>query len=155
MTHSLTGDRPGPFAARHIGPRPDDTRAMLAALGHDDWQPLLDSVPTGIRQHDRLDLPPARTEADVLAATEHERERPVVGGDVLGAPQQGRTPGPVGTARARPGGDEGSSEDDGGPRGDGHTLPAQGRDQFDREVVDPGPVDQLVDPGARRQPFGP
>src|SRR5699024_7146075 len=56
-----------PFVNRHIGPRPADTTAMLESLGHADWQPLLDSVPPGIRQRHPLDLPPARSEAEVLA----------------------------------------------------------------------------------------
>ncbi len=55
------------FADRHIGPRPDDTRAMLAYLGHADWQPLLESVPPDIRHERPLDLPAPRSEPEVLA----------------------------------------------------------------------------------------
>ncbi len=55
------------FADRHIGPGPEDAAAMLDSLGHADWQPLLDSVPPGIRQQRPLDLPAARTEPEVLA----------------------------------------------------------------------------------------
>ncbi|MBD8062207.1 aminomethyl-transferring glycine dehydrogenase [Oceanitalea stevensii] len=54
------------FADRHVGPRAADTAAMLDSLGHADWRPLLDSVPPAIRQQHALDLPAARTEAQVL-----------------------------------------------------------------------------------------
>ncbi|HLS72832.1 MAG TPA: aminomethyl-transferring glycine dehydrogenase [Actinomycetaceae bacterium] len=67
----------GGFAARHIGPRPAHTRAMLETLGHADWQPLLDSVPADIRQARPLALPPARTEAQVLARLRELAERNV------------------------------------------------------------------------------
>ncbi|QDB79651.1 aminomethyl-transferring glycine dehydrogenase [Georgenia wutianyii] len=55
------------FADRHIGPRPADTRAMLDALGHADWSRIVGSVPAGIRHERPLELPPARSEAEVLA----------------------------------------------------------------------------------------
>src|SRR5690606_12449485 len=55
------------FADRHIGPRPAGTGAMLAYLGHADWQPLLESVPPDIRHERPLDLPAPRSEPEVLA----------------------------------------------------------------------------------------
>ena len=33
----------GSFAARHIGPRPADTAAMLAAIGHPSLEELVDA----------------------------------------------------------------------------------------------------------------
>ncbi|MCU1605194.1 MAG: glycine dehydrogenase, partial [Modestobacter sp.] len=57
----------GSFATRHIGPRPSDTAAMLAAVGHDSLDSLADAcVPEGVRDRTPLDLPPARDEATVL-----------------------------------------------------------------------------------------
>jgi glycine dehydrogenase len=57
----------GSFAARHIGPRPADTAAMLAAVGHDTLESLVDAcVPEGVRDRTPLNLPAARDEAAVL-----------------------------------------------------------------------------------------
>src|SRR3712207_6704003 len=57
----------GSFAARHIGPRPDHTHAMLAAVGHPTLESLVDAcVPEGVRDRTPLDLPPAADEATVL-----------------------------------------------------------------------------------------
>ncbi|WP_236825915.1 MULTISPECIES: aminomethyl-transferring glycine dehydrogenase [unclassified Blastococcus] len=66
---SLTSlDPAGAFAGRHIGPRPDDTAAMLAAVGHPSLESLVDAcVPEGVRDRAPLDLPPAESEAAVLA----------------------------------------------------------------------------------------
>ncbi|MCW2581963.1 MAG: gcvP, partial [Klenkia sp.] len=59
----------GAFAARHIGPRPADTQAMLAAVGHDSLASLVDAcVPEVVRDRAALDLPEALGEAEVLAA---------------------------------------------------------------------------------------
>ena len=74
-TPPLTGPLPslsalatgGSFATRHIGPRPDDTAAMLTAVGHDSLASLADAcVPEGVRDRTALDLPAARDEAAVL-----------------------------------------------------------------------------------------
>ncbi|MCZ2825899.1 MULTISPECIES: aminomethyl-transferring glycine dehydrogenase [unclassified Modestobacter] len=72
----LTGSLPalsalstnGSFAARHIGPRPADTAAMLEVVGHSSLASLADAcVPEGVRDRTPLDLPPAADEATVLA----------------------------------------------------------------------------------------
>ncbi|MEO6987931.1 MAG: aminomethyl-transferring glycine dehydrogenase [Aquihabitans sp.] len=56
-----------PFETRHIGPSPDDQDKMLAALGYDSLDALVDAaVPAGIRQLEDLDLPSARSEAQAL-----------------------------------------------------------------------------------------
>ncbi len=56
------------FADRHIGPRSDDTRRMLEAVGYDSVTALMDAaVPETIRWRGRLNLPPAATEPQVLA----------------------------------------------------------------------------------------
>ncbi|SES71243.1 aminomethyl-transferring glycine dehydrogenase [Geodermatophilus poikilotrophus] len=60
-------DPAGSFAARHIGPRGDETQAMLAAVGHPTLESLVDAcVPEGVRDRTPLDLPPAADEATVL-----------------------------------------------------------------------------------------
>jgi glycine dehydrogenase len=59
----------GSFAARHIGPRPADTAEMLAAIGFDSLEALVDAaVPEGVRDRAPLQLPAAEDEAAVLAA---------------------------------------------------------------------------------------
>ena len=56
------------FAARHIGLRADDERAMLDALGLSSLQALIDkALPASIRQSAPLELPAPRTEAEALA----------------------------------------------------------------------------------------
>ena len=57
------------FVDRHVGPRPDDLARMLAAIGAPSLDALIDqAVPASIRMTDDLDLPAARSEAEVLAA---------------------------------------------------------------------------------------
>jgi glycine dehydrogenase len=56
------------FADRHIGPDPDDVRAMLATVGHASLEELVAAVvPPSIRTDEPLDLPAARSEREVLA----------------------------------------------------------------------------------------
>jgi glycine cleavage system P protein (glycine dehydrogenase) len=57
------------FVARHIGPNPEDLARMLDVLGVGSLDELLDqTVPSSIRSDRPLDLPAARSEADVLDA---------------------------------------------------------------------------------------
>ena len=57
------------FARRHIGPSDDEIQRMLALLGVDSLETLLDeTLPAPIRTDDPLALPAARTEPEVLAA---------------------------------------------------------------------------------------
>ena len=57
-----------PFSARHIGPTEQDRAEMLADLGVASVAQLVEeAVPAAIRQSDRLDLPEARSEHEVLA----------------------------------------------------------------------------------------
>ncbi|WP_025030423.1 aminomethyl-transferring glycine dehydrogenase [Nitratireductor aquibiodomus] len=57
-----------PFAARHIGPRGEETKAMLAALGVPSLETLIaQAVPNSIRLDRALDLPPAASETEALA----------------------------------------------------------------------------------------
>ena len=56
------------FIGRHIGPSLDDMPSMLAAVGVDSLDALIDEVvPPRIRQQGALQLPAARSETDVLA----------------------------------------------------------------------------------------
>src|SRR5690606_15958226 len=57
-----------PFASRHIGPREDEIKAMLTALGVASLETLItQAVPKSIRFEGELDLPPAASEAEALA----------------------------------------------------------------------------------------
>ena len=60
------------FAARHIGPQPDERDTMLAALGLTDLDQLVDqSLPASIRMSEQLQLPPALSESETLATLRH------------------------------------------------------------------------------------
>ena len=60
---------PNEFAARHIGPRPDDVDSMLGALGFPSLDAFIDAVvPEPIRLRRALALPPGQTESAMLAA---------------------------------------------------------------------------------------
>ncbi len=62
-------NHPDEFAARHIGPDRAAQQAMLARLGVDSVEALLDeTLPSAIRSDDSLALPAARSEAEVIAA---------------------------------------------------------------------------------------
>lgn len=55
------------FAHRHIGPRGDAAAHMLSTIGYASLADLVDSaVPADIRQQESLQLPAARSEAEVL-----------------------------------------------------------------------------------------
>ena len=57
-----------PFARRHIGAAPDEQRTMLDLLGYDSIDQLMDdAIPQTIRSSAPLQLPPAGTEAEILA----------------------------------------------------------------------------------------
>ena len=58
---------PDTFVRRHIGPRADETAAMLQSLGHDSLDAMIDAlVPADIRLTAPLDIPPALSEFDAL-----------------------------------------------------------------------------------------
>ncbi|MGE5764171.1 MAG: aminomethyl-transferring glycine dehydrogenase [Mycobacterium leprae] len=60
-------DAAAPFAARHVGPRPDEVAKMLEAVGYADLDALVAAaVPAAITAGDPLALPPATDEAGVL-----------------------------------------------------------------------------------------
>src|SRR5574341_1403018 len=60
---------PDRFVARHVGPRPDEVPEMVEALGYSSLDAMVDDVvPRNIRLGRPLDLPPARSEREALAA---------------------------------------------------------------------------------------
>src|SRR3954469_2130097 len=64
------------FAARHIGPRADDTHAMLRALGYDSLDALIDdAVPRRIRMKKALALPDGLSEHQALTGMRHIASR--------------------------------------------------------------------------------
>ena len=66
MTSDETTE-PG-FASRHIGPRDDDVDAMLKTVGYGSLDELAAAaIPPSIQDFERLALPSARSEAEVLA----------------------------------------------------------------------------------------
>jgi glycine dehydrogenase len=55
------------FAPRHIGPSPEDTQAMLDAVGAASLDALIDeAIPASIRLQSPLNLPPAESESQYL-----------------------------------------------------------------------------------------
>ena len=55
------------FARRHIGPNKEEVRAMLAAVGFDSLDALIDAtVPKDIRLKGELNLPEAKSEGEAL-----------------------------------------------------------------------------------------
>ncbi len=56
------------FADRHVGPSADDIRQMLAAVGYESLDALVNAaIPAGIRLRRPLNLPAPRTESEALA----------------------------------------------------------------------------------------
>ena len=73
------------FADRHIGPRPDETARMLAAVGRPTLDALVDAaVPAAIRTDRPLALPVARSEQEVLAALRATADRNTVLTSMIG-----------------------------------------------------------------------
>jgi glycine dehydrogenase len=73
------------FAARHIGPDPDDQRRMLEAIGHGSVEELMDAaIPEVIRSHGQLALPPAATEDEAIAELRALAARNTVAVSMLG-----------------------------------------------------------------------
>ncbi len=76
---------PDRFVDRHIGPRPSEIAAMLAALHVASLDDLIDrAVPAAIRRADALALPPALSEAEATAALQALANRNVVARSYLG-----------------------------------------------------------------------
>nr|WP_307844585.1 aminomethyl-transferring glycine dehydrogenase subunit GcvPB [Actinotalea solisilvae] len=79
-----------------MGPRPAHLDTMLAAVGATSLDALVDdAVPAEIRMSGTLDLPPARTEAEVLAALRALADRNEVLVPMIGQGYHGTTTPPV------------------------------------------------------------
>jgi glycine dehydrogenase len=84
------------FADRHIGPRPDDRRHMLDAIGVGSTDELIDqTVPPSIRASAPLDLDPALTEPEALAQLAELASRNRVMTNLIGLGYSGTTTPPV------------------------------------------------------------
>jgi glycine cleavage system P protein (glycine dehydrogenase) len=86
-----------PFAARHIGPSPDEQRRMLETVGYGSIEELMDAaIPEVIRWHGALDLPPAASETEVLAELRALASRNTVAVSMIGLGYYGtHTPGVI------------------------------------------------------------
>src|SRR3954467_10362973 len=86
-----------PFAGRHIGPDPDEQRRMLEAIGYSSVDELMDAaIPEVIRWRGALDLPPAASEAEVLAELRALADRNTVAVSMVGLGYYGtHTPGVI------------------------------------------------------------
>jgi glycine dehydrogenase len=95
MTGDLTYGLP--FSGRHIGPSADEQRRMLEAVGYGSIDELMDAaIPEAIRWHGGLDLPPAGTEAEVLAELRGLADRNQVLTSMIGLGYYGtHTPGVI------------------------------------------------------------
>ncbi len=81
----MTQQSTASFAGRHIGPRPDDRDAMLAALGVASLDALIDDVvPPQIRRQGPLTEPPAEDEATFLTRLRAIERRNVVARSFIG-----------------------------------------------------------------------
>ena len=84
------------FVGRHIGPRPDDVHTMLATIGVESVDELVDeTVPTPIRLEGDLDLPGPRTETDVLDELRALAAQNVVATNLIGMGYSGTITPPV------------------------------------------------------------
>ncbi|MFC8597059.1 aminomethyl-transferring glycine dehydrogenase [Isoptericola sp. NPDC057191] len=87
---------PDVFADRHIGPRGREIAAMLTQLGYSDLDALVDAaVPRTIRADRPLDLPAARSEAEVLAHLRELAGKNQVKRQMIGLGYYGTTTPPV------------------------------------------------------------
>src|SRR6476659_9057911 len=85
-----------PFSTRHIGPGEDETAKMLAVVGAGSLEELAEqAVPDVIRAHEGLDLPPARSETEVLAELRQLAARNTVNVPMIGLGYSGTTTPPV------------------------------------------------------------
>ena len=86
-----------PFSGRHIGPSVDEQRNMLELVGYGSVEDLMDAaIPEVIRWHGTLDLPPAASEAEVLAELRLLADRNTVAVSMIGLGYYGtHTPGVI------------------------------------------------------------
>ncbi|GAA1184359.1 aminomethyl-transferring glycine dehydrogenase [Ornithinimicrobium humiphilum] len=96
-----TGTTPDPstlsdFTGRHVGPRESDIAEMLAVLGHDSLESLIDAaVPPAIRSTEPLSMPAAPSEQAVLAELRELASRNTVLTSMIGLGYYGTQTPPV------------------------------------------------------------
>jgi glycine dehydrogenase len=79
-------DRVGSFAHRHIGPNKTARAAMLAELGFESLEELIDAtVPTNIRLEGALDLPQAKSEGEALEELRSLAKKNTIARSFIGA----------------------------------------------------------------------
>ncbi len=84
------------FADRHIGPNETETAEMLAEIGFENLDALIDAtVPKNIRLNRGLDLPEAKSEADALAELRELALKNKVARNFIGAGYSGTITPPV------------------------------------------------------------
>jgi glycine dehydrogenase len=84
------------FAPRHVGPSAAEQKAMLAFLGFDSLAAMLDRiVPESVRDRAPLELPPARSEPETLAALARLAEKNQVFRSFIGMGYHGTFTPPV------------------------------------------------------------
>ncbi len=98
MAHDATPplDTHGEFVHRHIGPSEPDVAKMLAAVGFDSIDALIDAVvPDAIRERTPLELPAAQSEVAVLDELRALAERNEVNTSLIGLGYAGTITPPV------------------------------------------------------------
>ncbi|HEY1828005.1 MAG TPA: glycine dehydrogenase (aminomethyl-transferring), partial [Acidimicrobiales bacterium] len=84
-TNSERNEPFGPFVSRHVGTSDDDQARMLKELGYDSLDALIEAaVPGSVRSLGALDLPPASSEAAVLAQLRDLAARNVTAEPMIG-----------------------------------------------------------------------
>ena len=84
------------FVRRHNGPRPDEVRAMLAVVGVDGFETLVDeTIPSSIRLGRELELGPKRGEHELLQELAEIADRNVIAKSFIGMGYYGTIVPPV------------------------------------------------------------
>jgi glycine dehydrogenase len=95
-SHNVAPHEPERFVDRHIGPSPDETAKMLAAIGLGSLDELLDAaIPESIRLREPLQLGAARSETEVIAALREKASRNRVVHSMIGQGYYGTITPPV------------------------------------------------------------
>src|SRR4051812_7631709 len=89
-------DRVDSFAHRHIGPNKEARAAMLAELGFENLDEIIDAtVPKNIRLDRPLNLPEAKSESEALAELRNLAQKNAVARSFIGAGYSGTITPPV------------------------------------------------------------
>ncbi len=95
-SHNVSPHEPERFVDRHIGPSPDETAKMLAAIGLGSLDELLDAaIPESIRLREPLQLGAARSETEVIAMLREKASRNRVVHSMIGQGYYGTITPPV------------------------------------------------------------